>query len=129
MASSSQSRPNPVARLHRSRPPADDAAKFAAEETPMSRLMIVAEFELKPEHAQDFITLMKRHAELSRAEDGCGQFDVLQSREDPTKIFFIESWRDDAALEVHMKVPRMEENRAKYTPWLVSRKSTRCNVP
>jgi (4S)-4-hydroxy-5-phosphonooxypentane-2,3-dione isomerase len=95
----------------------------------MSRIMIVAEFELKPQHAADFIKLMKNHAELSRAEDGCQQFDVLQAQEDPNKIFFVESWRDAEALAVHMKVPRMEENRAKYTPWLVSRKGTRCSVP
>ena len=47
----------------------------------MSRIMIVAAFELKPEHAGDFIKLMKNHAELSRAEDGCQQFDVLQAGE------------------------------------------------
>jgi (4S)-4-hydroxy-5-phosphonooxypentane-2,3-dione isomerase len=108
---------------------ADDAANFIPEEMLMSRIMIVAEFELKPQHAADFIKLMKNHAELSRAEDGCQQFDVLQAQEDPNKIFFVESWRDADALAVHMKVPRMEENRAKYTPWLVSRKGTRCNVP
>ena len=94
----------------------------------MSRIMIVAEFELKPDHVGDFLALMKPHAELSRAEDGCGQFDVLQARDEPTKIFFVESWRDQAALDMHLKIPRMEENRAKYTPWLVSRRGTRCRV-
>jgi len=107
----------------------DDDAISPIEEPPMSRIMIVAEFELKSEHTDDFIKLMKRHAELSRAEDGCQQFDVIQAQDDPTKIFFVESWRDQAALDVHAKVPRMEENRAIYTPWLVSRKGTRCNVP
>jgi quinol monooxygenase YgiN len=108
---------------------ADDAAISPAEETLMSRIMIVAEFELKPRHTDDFIKLMKNHAELSRAEDGCQQFDVLQARDDPTKIFFVESWRDQMALDVHIKIPRLEENRAIYTPWLVSRRGTRCNVP
>ena len=86
----------------------------------MSRIMIVVEFDLKPEHANDFITLMKSHAELSRTEDGCQQFDMLQAQDNPNKIFFVESWRDQAALDVHSKVPRMEENRVRYTPWLVS---------
>jgi quinol monooxygenase YgiN len=95
----------------------------------MSRLMIVVEFELKPEHRDDFIKLMKSHAALSRAEDGCQQFDVLQAQEDPNRIFFVESWRDRAALDVHAKVPRMAENQKIYTPWLVSRRGTRCNVP
>lgn len=95
----------------------------------MPRLMIVVEFELKPEHTSAFITLMKSHAELSRAEDGCHQFDVLQAQDDPNKIFFVESWRDAEALAVHSKVPRMAENQAIYEPWLNSRKATRCNVP
>ena len=95
----------------------------------MSRLMIVVEFELKPEHCDDFIKLMKSHAALSRTEDGCQQFDVLQAQGDPNKVFFIESWRDQAALDVHSKVPRMAQNRETYTPWLNGRKATRCNVP
>jgi (4S)-4-hydroxy-5-phosphonooxypentane-2,3-dione isomerase len=107
----------------------DDDAIFVVEEMLMSRIMIVVEFEMKPQHVDDFIKLMKNHAELSRAEDGCQQFDVLQAQDDPNKIFFVESWRDQAALDVHSKVPRMEENRAIYTPWLNSRKGTRCNVP
>jgi len=95
----------------------------------MSRIMIVVEFELKPEHRDGFIALMKPHAELSRGEDGCQQFDVLQAQDDPNKIFFVESWRDQAALDVHSRVPRMAQNRAVYESWLVSRKATRCNVP
>ncbi|MBV8779266.1 MAG: antibiotic biosynthesis monooxygenase [Alphaproteobacteria bacterium] len=94
----------------------------------MSRLMIVVEFDLKPEHTADFVKLMSEHAKLSRQEDGCQQFDVLQSQEDPNKVFFVESWRDQAALDIHSKVPRMEQNRAIYTPWLNSRRATRCNV-
>jgi (4S)-4-hydroxy-5-phosphonooxypentane-2,3-dione isomerase len=108
---------------------ADDAVIFTSEEMPMSRIMIVVEFELQPQHANDFVKLMKSHAELSRKEDGCQQFDVLQAQDDPNKIFFVESWRDAEALGVHSKVPRMAENRAIYEPWLVSRNATRCNVP
>lgn len=95
----------------------------------MSRIMIVVEFELKPAHRDAFIALMKEHARLSQAEDGCQQFDVLQAQDEPNKIFFVESWRDQAALEVHSQVPRMAQNRAIYEPWLVSRKATRCHVP
>jgi quinol monooxygenase YgiN len=108
---------------------ADDAANRPAEEMPMSRLMIVVEFALKPQHTNDFIKLMKSHAELSRKEDGCQQFDVLQAQDDPNKVFFVESWRDQTALDVHSKVPRMSQNRAIYEPWLESRKATHCNVP
>jgi len=42
----------------------------------MSRIMIVVESEVKPEHRTQFIELIKGHAQRSRAEDGCQQFDV-----------------------------------------------------
>ena len=38
----------------------------------MSRIMIVVEFEVKPEHRSAFVELMKGHAQRSRAEDGKG---------------------------------------------------------
>ncbi|HVC52365.1 MAG TPA: putative quinol monooxygenase [Stellaceae bacterium] len=92
----------------------------------MSRIMIVVEFEVKPEHTGAFVALMKSHAVLSRAEDGCQQFDVIQAQDDPNRVFFVEAWRDQAALDVHSKVPRMAQNRETYTPWLLSRRVTRC---
>jgi quinol monooxygenase YgiN len=51
----------------------------------MSRLMIVVEFEVKPEHRSAFVELMKGHARLSRTEDGCQQFDVLLPQEDQNR--------------------------------------------
>ena len=92
----------------------------------MSRLMIVVEFQVKAEHTASFVAMMKEHAGLSRAEDGCQQFDVIQAEDDPNHVLFIEAWRDQAALDLHSKVPRMAQNREIYTPWLVSRKATRC---
>jgi (4S)-4-hydroxy-5-phosphonooxypentane-2,3-dione isomerase len=92
----------------------------------MSRIMIVVEFDVKPQHTSDFVALMKNHAHLSRQEDGCQQFDVIQALDDPNHVLFVEAWRDQAALDVHSKVPRMVENRAIYEPWLVGRRATRC---
>jgi quinol monooxygenase YgiN len=94
----------------------------------MSRLMIVVEFEVKPEHRNAFVELMKGHARLSRAEDGCQQFDVLLPQGDQSRVLLVEAWRDQAALDVHAKLPRMTQNQATYGPWLVSRKVTRCTA-
>ena len=92
----------------------------------MSRLMIVVEFEVKPEQRSAFIDLMKGHAQRSRGEDGCQQFDVLLPEEDLNRIFLVEAWRDQAALDVHMKLPAMARLRETFTPWVVSFKATRC---
>jgi quinol monooxygenase YgiN len=56
----------------------------------------------------------------------CQQFDVLLPVDEPNKVLFVEAWRDQTALDVHSKVPRMTQNRQKYTPWLSDRKATRC---
>jgi len=92
----------------------------------MSRLMIIVEFEVKPEHRNGFVELMTDHARLSRAEDGCQQFDVLLPQHDPSRVFLVEAWRDQAALDVHAKLPRMARNQETYRPWLIGRKATRC---
>ena len=94
----------------------------------MSRLMILVEFDVKPEHRNAFVELMKGHARLSRAEDGCRQFDVLLPQNDPSRVLLVEAWRDQAALDVHAKLPRMAQNQETYGPWLVSRKATRCTA-
>ena len=94
----------------------------------MSRLMIVVEFEVKPEHRNAFVELMKGHARLSRAEDGCQQFDVLLPQEDHSRVLLVEAWRDQAALDVHSKAPTMAKLRETYQPWLLNRKATRCSA-
>jgi (4S)-4-hydroxy-5-phosphonooxypentane-2,3-dione isomerase len=94
----------------------------------MSRLMIVVEFEVKPEHRNAFVELMKEHARLSRAEDGCQQFDVLLPQEDQSRVLLVEAWRDQAALDVHAKLPRMAQNQETYGPWLIGRKAIRCTA-
>jgi len=94
----------------------------------MSRIMIVVEFEVKPEHRSAFIDLMRGHAQRSRAEDGCQQFDVLLPQEDQSRVLLVEAWRDQAALDVHGKQPMLARTRETYQPWLVSRKATRCTA-
>jgi (4S)-4-hydroxy-5-phosphonooxypentane-2,3-dione isomerase len=69
----------------------------------MSRIMVVVEFEVKPQHRNQFIELIKGHAQRSRAEDGCKQFDMLLPQEDPNRVFLVGAWRDQAALDAHSK--------------------------
>jgi quinol monooxygenase YgiN len=95
---------------------------------PMSRIMIVVEFELKPEHRDQLIQLMKGHAQRSRAEDGCQQFDVLLPQEDQSRVLLVEAWRDQAALDAHSKGPMLAKTQETYRPWLLSRKATRCTA-
>lgn len=94
----------------------------------MSRIMIVVEFEVKPEHRNQFIELMRGHAQRSRAEDGCQQFDVLLPQEDQSRVLLVEAWRDQAALDAHSKGPMLAKTQETYRPWLLTRKATRCTA-
>jgi quinol monooxygenase YgiN len=105
---------------------ADDASEPDRKETPMSRLMLVVEFEVKPERRQQFIDLMRGHAQRSRSEDGCAQFDVLVPGNDERHVLLVEGWRDAAALDVHSKGPMLAQTRETYKDWIVDRKITRC---
>jgi (4S)-4-hydroxy-5-phosphonooxypentane-2,3-dione isomerase len=98
------------------------------EEMPMSRIMIIVEFEVKPEQRDQFIDLIKGHAQRSRAEDGCQQFDVLLPQEDRSRVFLVEAWRDQAALDAHSRGPMLAKTRETYQPWLISRRATRCTA-
>src|SRR6201998_744009 len=71
----------------------------------MSQVMIVVEFETKSEHRSQFIDLMRGHAERSRRDDGCLQFDLMLPKDDDKHVFLIEKWRDQEALDAHAKGP------------------------
>ena len=61
--------------------------KIIEKGTPMSQVMIVVEFEVKPEHRSQFIDLMRGHAERSRRDDGCLQFDLMLPKDDDKHVF------------------------------------------
>jgi quinol monooxygenase YgiN len=81
-----------------------------------------------------FFTIMKgevdsvRDAHLSmvestRAEPGCIDYDLYQSHDDPSVMFFYENWTDPEALRRHMNTPnfyrfvRGEIDRRLVVPW------------
>jgi quinol monooxygenase YgiN len=53
-------------------------------------------------------TVRQAHQEMvepTRAEPGCLDYDLYQSREDPAVMFFYENWSDQQALATHMNTP------------------------
>jgi (4S)-4-hydroxy-5-phosphonooxypentane-2,3-dione isomerase len=95
---------------------------------PMSRLMTIVEYEVKPEHRNALIEIAKGHAARSRAQDGCQQFDVLLATEDANRILLVEAWRDEAALDAHRHSAMMAQAPGTHQDWVVSRKVTRCTA-
>jgi quinol monooxygenase YgiN len=44
----------------------------------------------------------------SRTEDGCLNYDVHQSIDDPTVFFWHETWKDRAAFDEHLEKPYLK---------------------
>ena len=94
----------------------------------MSRIMIVVEFEVKPEHRNAFIELIKGHAQRSRAEDGCQQFDVLLPQKDQSRVLPGRGMARPGGARRAFEAAADGADPQTYQPWLVSRKATRCTA-
>ena len=95
----------------------------------MSKLALVAEFEAKPEHREAFAKLMREHARAALDhEPGCLQFDVTVGREDPNQVILYEVYRDDQALDEHMKSPHLAATRGSYAHMITSKRVVVCRI-
>ena len=87
-------------------------------------LMIVVEFEVKPEHRDQLIEALKTQAQTTRTEEGCQQFDVMLPNNDPNHVLLVEKWRDEAAHTAHLNGPSFAKARDATKEWIVNRKAT-----
>jgi (4S)-4-hydroxy-5-phosphonooxypentane-2,3-dione isomerase len=88
------------------------------------RLMIVVQFEVKPENRDQFLKVLKAQAQTTKAEDGCQQYDVVLPNNDPKHVLVVEKWRDEASHSAHLKGPSFAKARDASKEWLVDRKVT-----
>ena len=95
----------------------------------MSRIALVVEFDVKPEHREAFEKVIRSHAARTlEAESGCLQFEVLIPKEDTGKVFLFECYRDDDALKEHAKSPILAATRETYKDMITNRRITVCNA-
>ncbi|MBV7485050.1 putative quinol monooxygenase [Bordetella sp. BOR01] len=93
------------------------------------KVMLVVEFEIKPEHRDKFLTIMHGHASrTARRESECLQFDVLLPDDEPHKVFLVEGYTSREALDDHMENSGLKFVRETYKDWIVSRTITICDV-
>ncbi|WJR80942.1 antibiotic biosynthesis monooxygenase [Bradyrhizobium sp. NP1] len=92
------------------------------------KIMLVVEFEIKPEHRDKFLTLIHGHARRTRSrEEACLQFDVLIPQEKGNKVFLVEAYKDSQSLDSHFKNSGLDYVREIYKDWIVSRTITICD--
>ncbi len=84
--------------------------------------VITVEFQIKPEHVEDFMPLMLENAEASLTkEPGCHQFDVCIAPDDPTKVFLYELYTDKSAFETHKQMDHFKAFDANTADWVVKK--------
>ncbi|MBQ8356364.1 MAG: antibiotic biosynthesis monooxygenase [Clostridia bacterium] len=76
--------------------------------------------DVKPEHIEDFRAITLYNHENSRKEDGNVRFDVLQSREDPTKFTLYEVFRDEKAAAFHKTTAHYLRWREEVAPYMAT---------
>lgn len=62
--------------------------------------------KVKPGRRDEFLAAIKEDASsTTEKEEGNFQFTVIQDNDDPDAFFFLEVYRDEAALEAHRGMP------------------------
>ena len=92
-------------------------------------LALWVKVRVKPERREDFLKAIEVDAIGSeRDEPGCFCFNVLQDREDPNVYYFMEVYRDEAAIEAHRAAPHYAVWRAAADTLDGPATATRCTT-
>ncbi len=75
----------------------------AQNDTKMIRLNVFV--TINPENVAEVIEGLNTLAAASRAEAGCNGYEIYQSTIEPTRVFIVETWANDAALAAHNESP------------------------
>ena len=104
---------SPDANPGRARPKASNPAQVT----------LVPFFTIKPDQVDEVGRAHLLMVDPTRAESGCLSYDLYQSCDDPTVMFFYENWADQRALDAHMNTPnfyryvRGEVDSRLVVPW------------
>ena len=64
-------------------------------------ITIIATFNVKEDCVNKFESLAKECIVASRKEEGNVDYHLYTGKEDKTKFFFVEVWKDDEAINAH----------------------------
>lgn len=77
-------------------------------------LRVIATIRAREGCEQRLADTLRGLVEPSRAEDGCAQYDLLQSLDQPGLFTVVESWSDREALDRHAASDHVQAARARY---------------
>ncbi len=75
----------------------------------MTPLTVVAKLKAKNGREEQLGRMLRSLVEPTRAEEGCINYDLHRSHEDPGLLIFYESWESRPVWEAHMTSPHLVE--------------------
>lgn len=88
----------------------------------MATISLIVEFSVKAAFRAPFLEVMQEHAAATRKEPGCVQFRIIApSASMDDRVFLFEEWKDQAALDWHLKHSKLDEVRKRYDAWIFTR--------
>lgn len=72
-----------------------------------SKLSVVAYVEAKPGMEEQVKSNLQALVEPTRREEGCFNYDLHQSADNPALFVFYENWTSKAALDAHLETPHV----------------------
>lgn len=75
----------------------------------MAPLTIIAKLKAKPGSEEQLYEACRKLVAPTRAEEGCINYDMHRSIEDPGLVMFYENWETKPLWERHMESPHLSE--------------------
>jgi quinol monooxygenase YgiN len=66
----------------------------------------VVTIQVAPGKAPDFASAFKSLQAIAQQEEGCEQYELFQSLDDPDKVLLLERWASQDLLDKHMEAER-----------------------
>jgi len=66
----------------------------------------VVTIQVAPGRAGDFASAFKVLQGIAQQEEGCEQYELFQSLDDPDKVVLLERWANQTLLDKHMEAER-----------------------
>ncbi len=73
----------------------------------MSKLTIVANIKVAPDKLDLVKAELEKLIPITRAENGCLQYDLHQDNENPEHFLFYENWESRELWQTHMSAPHL----------------------
>ena len=81
--------------------------------------IVVVHSHIQPEHVERFREATVRNAEVSRGEEGCVRFDVIQQTDDPTRFTFVEIFHSKEDGAKHLETSHFKQWLEEAVPLMV----------